>query len=108
MIDQILTDAGFVLNKTYRETRFIRPPKETYVVYSDAVQRYGADGINLLNVHDVTFEMYQYSPDPDAEERLEAQFDLLGIEYDKQPRYFIDEEQLYQVIYEFTYREKED
>lgn len=108
MIDQILVGAGFVLNKTYREARFIRAPKEPYVVYNDAIRRYGADDVNLLNVHDVTFEMYQYAPDPNAERRIEAQFDALGIEYDKQPRYFIDEEQLYQVIYEFTYREKED
>ena len=35
MVDKILTGAGFVLNETYRETRFLKPPRKTYAVYND-------------------------------------------------------------------------
>lgn len=106
MVHKILTGAGFVLNKTYRETRFLKPSRNTYAVYHDAAERRGADNLNLICEHDITIEMYQYSPDPEAEKRVEEQLDLLGIEYVKQPRYWIQEEQLYQVIYEFEYMEK--
>lgn len=106
MIDQILTEAGFILNQTYRETRFVKPPQQTYIVYMDAFNRYGSDDMNLLTAHDVTFEMYQYTPDKDAEKRLEDVLNRMGISFDKQPRYFIDSEQLYQVIYEFSFIEK--
>ena len=33
MVKEILTAAGFVENKTFKETRFLRPPKETYAVF---------------------------------------------------------------------------
>ena len=106
MVNAILSGAGFVLNETYKETRFLKPPKVTYAIYGDYQERRGADNINLLTDHDITIELYEYTPDPDAESRIEAQFDKLGIEFDKQPRYWIQEEQLYQVIYEFSYIEK--
>ena len=106
MIDEILTGAGFVKNKTYRETFFIRPPKETYAVYNDTYNRRGPDGFNAVKEHDVTIELYEYAPDKDAEARIEAKLDAMALEYDKQERYYLQEEQLYQVIYDFTYIEK--
>ena len=106
MVNRILSDAGFVLNETYRETRFLKPPKKTYAVYQDTKTIRGADNLNLIKDHDVNIELYEYTPDPEAEKRIEDQFDLLGQEYIKQSRYWIQEEQLYQVIYEFNYVEK--
>lgn len=106
-VDDILTAAGFVENETYRETRFLTPPSETYAVYNDSIIRRGADNVNLLTEHDVTIELYQYSPDPDSEERIEAQFDSIGQVYEKQERYWLNDEQLYQVIYNFSYLIKE-
>ena len=29
MVDKVLTGAGFIANKTYKETRFIKPPTTT-------------------------------------------------------------------------------
>ena len=106
MVKQILTSAGFVEGKTFKETRFLKPPKDTYAVYMDSFTRRGADGLNLIKDHDYTIELYSYTPDPEAEARIEAILDELGLEYDKDDRYWIQEEQLYQVVYTFDYTEK--
>lgn len=103
MVDAILTAAGFVKNKTYRETRFPKPPSQTYAIYNDDRTIRGGDYINLVTEHNVTIELYEYTPDPDAETRLEDTFDAFGLEYIKQSRYYLNEEQLYQVIYEISY-----
>ena len=106
MVNKILTGAGFVLNSTYCETRFLKPPKSTYAVYSDTLTIRGPDNVNALVEHDVNIELYEYKPDRAKEASIEAQFDALGMPYIKQSRYWIHDEQLYQVIYEFSYIEK--
>ena len=106
MVKDILTGAGFVENKTFKETRFLKPPKTTYAVYMDSFTRRGADALNLIKEHDYTIELYSYKADPEAEARIEAKLDELGLEYDKDDRYWIQEEQLYQVIYTLNYIEK--
>lgn len=107
MVNSILQSAGFELGKTYKETRFISPPKETYVVYNEAIENRGPDNLNMITTHDVSFEMYQYKPDPQAEARIERELNVRGISFQKQPRYWISSEQLYQIIYEFLYTEKQ-
>lgn len=106
MVNKILTSAGFEENKTFRETRFLKPPKTSYAVYMDSFTRRGADGLNLIKDHDYTIELYSYTPDPDAEYRIEAALDEFGLEYDKADRYWLQSEQLYQVVYTFNYVEK--
>ena len=106
MVKTILTGAGFVENKTFRETRFLKPPKTTYAVYMDSFTRRGADGLNLIKDHDYTIELYSSAPDPEAEARIEKKLDELGLEYDKDDRYWIQDQQLYQVVYTFNYIEK--
>lgn len=106
MVKQILTSAGFVKNETFRETRFVKPPKTTYAVYLDSYESRGADGYNLIKDHDYTIEMYAYAPDPDAERNIEASLDMYGIEYTKDDRYWLNEEQLYQTVYTFNFLEK--
>ena len=106
MVKKVLTGAGFVEGKTFKETRFLKPPKTTYAIFLDSFTRRGADGLNLIKDHDYTIELYSYTPDPEAEARIEAMFDELGLEYDKDDRYWIQEEQLYQVIYTFRSIEK--
>ena len=102
MVNIILSATGL----PYKESRFLKPPKTTYAVYSDAIDRRGGDNVNLLTQHDVTVELYEYAKDPDAEKALETQLDANGIEFTKAPRYWIAEEQLFQVVYEFTYFSK--
>ena len=106
MVKRVLTGAGFVENKTFKETRFLKPPKTTYAIYMDSFTRRGADNLNLLKDHDYTIELYSYAPDPEAEARIEAMLDELGIEYDKADRYWIQEQQLFQVVYTFNFIEK--
>ena len=106
MVKEILTYAGFIENETFKETRFLKPPKASYSVYMDSFTRRGGDGVNLIKEHDYTIELYAYSPDPEAESRLENSFDHYGIEYEKDERYWIQEEQLYQTIYSFSHIEK--
>lgn len=106
MVKEILTGAGFVENETFKETRFLKPPKSTYAVYFDSFTGRGADNLNLIKEHDYTIELYSYKADPLAEAKIETMFDNLGIEYDKDGRLWINEEQLYQVVYTFNYIEK--
>lgn len=106
MVKQVLTEAGFVEGITFKETRFLKPPKTTYAVYMDSFTRRGADDRNLIKDHDYTIELYSYAPDSEAEAKIEASFDLFGLEYEKNDRYWIQEEQLYQVVYTFRFIEK--
>ncbi len=106
MVKRVLTNAGFVEGETFKETRFLKPPKDTYAVFNDSFTRRGADGFNLIRDHEYTIELYSYVPDPDAESRIEESFDKLGLEYEKVDRYWIQSEQLYQVIYSFNFTEK--
>lgn len=102
MLNKILDPVGI----PYNETMFLAPPGSTYAVYHDEITRWGGDDINLLSQHDVSIELYEYEPDYEVEALIEEQFDLLGIEYIKQPRTYIESEQLYQVVYDFTYYQK--
>lgn len=103
---KILDHAGFVENETYKETRFLKPPKVTYAVFMSAYNRRGADYHNLITDYENTIELYAYKPDPTAETNIETAFDYYGIEYEKQERYWIEEENLYQTIYTFNLTEK--
>jgi hypothetical protein len=106
MVKKILTGAGFEEDKTFKETRFLKPPKTTYAVYEDSFTRRGADGLNLLKEHTCTIELYCYEPDPGAEARIEAMLDSFGIEFNKDPRYWLESEQFWQIVYTFDFVEK--
>ena len=106
MVKKVLTGAGFVENETFKETRFLKPPKTTYAIYLDSFERRGADGLNLIKDHDYTIELYSEIPDPEAESRIEASFDTLGLAYEKDDRVWIQAEQIYQTLYTFSHIEK--
>lgn len=106
MVKRVLTGAGFVENETFKETRFLKPPKTTYAVYMDSFVRRGADNLNLIKEHSYTIELYSYTSDPEAEARIEEVLDELGLEYEKDDRHWIQEEQLYLVVYTFNFIEK--
>ena len=102
MVNEILDAVGV----QYRETRFRSPPAGTYAVYMDDVSTDGPDGLNLIRIHDITIELYESTPDDETEGALEAAMDAKGVRWTKQTRYWLTEEQRYQVIYEFTYYTK--
>lgn len=109
MVNEILTGAGFVEGVTYNETQFKQPPKDSsYAVYLDNWTVRGSDNQNLIIEHAVSLELYEYYKDPESEAKIEAEFNRRGIEFDKQARYWIQEEQLYQVVYDFNYISKGD
>lgn len=102
MIKEILTASGVL----YAETQFMRTPSKTYAVYMDEVDVDGPDYQNRIFRHDITVELYEFKPDPEAEAAIERELNARGIKWHKQPRYWISTITQYQVIYEFSYIEK--
>lgn len=103
MINQILKAAGV----TYRRTRFPKPPAGTYAVYMDDISTDGPDDRNSIFTHDYTVEVYEPTPDDATEKAIEAALNDRGIQWTKQDRYWLQDEQRYQVIYEFTHISKQ-
>lgn len=102
MVNKILTAAGV----THRRARFPHPPATTYAVWFDDVETDGPDGRPCIYYHDCTVELYEYKPDDATEAAIEAALTAQGLTWRKQARYWLQSEQLYQVIYEFNYIEK--
>ena len=103
MVTEILKRAGV----KFRQTRYtVKPLPPTYAVYFDDREAAGADGINCLINHNITIEVYESKPDDATEAAIEEALDAYGLEWSAQARYWIQEEQRYQIIYEFTYIEK--
>lgn len=102
MVSDILTAAGV----KGRRGRFTGAAPSTYAVWMDDLTTDGPDGIPRIIRHDVTLELYEHKPDDAKEAALEAAIAAAGLHYTKQDRYWLETEQLYQVIYEFTYYEK--
>lgn len=104
MTPVILTAAGIT---HHRRGRFVKPPGGTYAVWTDDIDVDGPDGMPpCIFYHAVKIELYEPIPDDAAEAALEAQMTALGLHWTKQDRYWIDSEQVYQVIYEFSHIEK--
>ena len=101
MVKALLTEAGFELNKTFKETRFIKPPKTSYCIYLHDFTRRGGDSVNLIKENNYTIELYTYTIDAEAEAKIEQTLDKYAIKFDKSERYWLDSEQLYQVVYTF-------
>ena len=107
MIDTMLAAAGIPA----KQGRFMNPPPETYAVYFDDCDTApGPDptgtGTPLLVRHDAMVEFYEPKPAPAKEEAFEAELIAHGIAWTKQDRYWLQNVQRYQVVYEFTYHEK--
>lgn len=103
MIKSILTAAGV----KFRRARFLKPPAGTYAVYMDDVETDGPDtpepGAPVTERHACTVELYEPEPDDDAEAAVEAAIVAAGLYYTKQDRYWLQDVQRYQVVYEFDY-----
>ncbi len=103
MVNSILTASGIA----YRRARFVGNQPPTYAVYLDDVTAEGSDGAEVLVLrHDITVELYESKPNDAAEAAIEAAIEAAGLAWTKQDRYWLQTEQLYQVIYEFSYNTK--
>ena len=89
-----------------RRGRFPKPPAGTYAVWMDDITTDGPDGMPLILQHDITVELYEAGPDDEKEAAIEAEITAAGLQWTKQDRYWLQSEQRYQVIYEFSYIEK--
>lgn len=110
MIKEILTAAGVL----HRRARFPKPPDDTYAVFFDDVERNGADPVTPLNggllpgvyQHSGRIELYEPKPDDEKEAAIEVELDAQGLDWSKEDRYWLQDVQRYQVLYEFTYYTK--
>lgn len=102
MVKKILTAAGV----PGRRARYPTPPRGTYCVWLDDITTDGPDGMPVILRHDVTLEVYESKLDDEAEAAIEAAITAAGLQWTKQDRYWLQREQLYQVVYEFSYIEK--
>lgn len=103
MVKDILAAAGI----QERGSRFVKPPAGTYAVWFDEITTEGADGAAPgIFTHDVTVELYEPKKDDAAEEALEAAMGAAGMHWHKSDRTWIQSEQMYMTIYDYTYTEK--
>lgn len=110
MIEKILTAAGV----KHRRSRFPGPPPGTYAVYFDDVNADGADqvgptvpgGLPQIYHHDVRVELYEPKSDDAAEAAIEAELRARGIPWSKEDRYWLQDVQRYQVLYNVSYTTK--
>ncbi len=72
-------------------------------MFTDDVDTDGPDGIAAIYHHSITVELYTRIPDAQAETAMENAIISHGLQFEKQAAYWIQSEQLYQVIYEFNY-----
>lgn len=110
MVREILEASGVL----YRQARFMQPPAATYAVYFDDVDAEGADRVSLpdgaklprVYRHSCRVELYEPNPDPESEAAIETALDAKGLSWTKDDRYWLQDTQRYQVIYEFEYTDK--
>ena len=99
MITELLTETGVI----FRHARFLKPPQTTYAVWLDNIDTDGADAQAAgIFTHAYIIEVYEPAPDDAAEAAIEAALDAWGIQYQKQDRYWLQDEQRYQVVYDFS------
>lgn len=110
MVREILTAAGV----EHAQARFLRLPAGTCAIYFDDIEVDAADrvtppapvGTPRIYNHSVTVEVYEPAPDPATEAAIEAELDARALPWSKQDRYWLQDSQRYQVIYEFSYTNK--
>lgn len=90
-----------------KRNRWAKPPAGTYIVWTDYVETDGADGMPpSIYKHDVSFEMYSPKQDEETERLIESVLGSYGRQWVRQDRYWLDDEQVYQTVYDFSYIEK--
>lgn len=99
MIKEILNATGL----QFRRSRFLKPPAEKYAVYMDDVDTDGPDGINRIFTHNITLEVYAPTMDETVEAAIEDELNARGLQWEKQDWYWLQTEQRYQAVYEFSY-----
>ena len=104
MITELLTQTGI----KFRHVRFLKPPAGTYAVWIDDVETDGGDNCAPgIYTHNYSVELYAPAPDDASEQAIETALSAAGIQYNKQDRYWLQDEQRYQTVYDFSITTKE-
>lgn len=106
MVKKILESAGFIENKTYKKTRFLKVPETDFAVYFDDIETRGSDFENLIKSHTVRIEIYSYGSECDYEGLLEEELNRLGIPWSRSDREWLHDDQYFVTMYYFDYEEK--
>lgn len=105
MIKKILAAAGIPA----KPSRYLNPPGSTYAVYFDDTDTLGGPdpvpGAPVLINHQATVELYESIQDDASEASIESALNAQGLHWTKQARYWLQNVQRYQVIYEFEFTE---
>lgn len=81
-------------------SHFGKPPSVPFVVYiTSGGERYGADYKNMLERRTVRIELYTDKKDETLENSVAALFDMYELDIYES---YIDNQKLYQVVFEFT------
>lgn len=111
MVKKILEKAGFIESKTYKQTKFIKSPDETYCVYHLDTDTLGSD--NTRYAFDVHCEIEMYckdKPDEASAKRLisslDEHYEELTDGYEIDGWMWIENIQKYQNIFRFDYIQK--
>lgn len=92
----------------YKPVRFLQPPQETYAVYFDDIDYYGADEYIALERHAVRIELYSETIDTAVEQQIIDKLINLHLEFNIQERTWLDTEQLYMAVFYFEYIGKKE
>lgn len=89
-----------------KESHFLKPPSDVYMVYLDDVTTYGPDGINSIYFHDYALEVYEPYKNDEAIAKIEKALNAAGVEWTKSGRTWLTDEQRYMTVYNFGTTEK--
>lgn len=91
----------------YKETKYTKPPQNTYFVAFDHESLVGPDlAPGMLREHEITIEAYEPRIDTASESALEAAMTNALLNWTRSDREWIQTEQLYMVTYSFNIIEK--
>ena len=106
VVDDLLKEAGFIKNKTYKEVRFLKVPDTTFAVWTDAKSARGSDLDMMIVNHSIRVELYSFVADEESSTALEKALNIRGLEWDCGARLWLPDEQMFMLIYTFSYDEK--
>ena len=106
LIEELLEEAGFVKDRTYKEIRFLKVPDENFAVWFESKQASGSDlEIRLIN-HFYRIEIYSQKAEMPEQNALEKALNSCGIEWEAEEKNWIYDLQKFMVAYNFDYMEK--
>ena len=104
LLDDILEDFPCKI----AHTQFVRAPKgEPFAVWVDDIECSGVDERpSSVRTHSVTIGFYEHIDDAEGTAAsIELLLDSFGLAWSKQDRTWFNDEQLYQTVYTFEFRE---